>query len=750
MYINSMMYKFLIFFIIFVFKTNLLFSEIVNDIKVSGNDRVSSETIVNFSKIVKGNDYSQNDLNEALKNLYDSNFFENVKLNLENQILLIKVAEYPIIQQITINGIKASKTVKLIKEELTLKDKNPFIKSLVQNDVNRLINSFKQSGFYFAVVDVKIKDNTNNTVDIIFDIDRGDKATIKEIKFIGDKKYKDRKLNSIITSEEDKLWKFISNKKYINIERINLDKRLLKNFYLNKGFYQVEVTDAYSQVTDQKNFILTFNINAGKKFYFGKFNLDIPEDFDRKKFISLEETFKDISTKKYEYKSIEKILDQIEKIALNENYEFINANVIETVENNKVNFNFEITESEKLYVNKINIFGNNITNEEFIRNNLLVDEGDPFNKILHSKSINKLRSKGLFKSVKSNLQNTEDERKTDVNITIEEKPTGEIMAGAGYGTDGSTFSVGIKENNFNGKGISLETNLSLTEESVKGFFRYTHPNFAYSDRALSTSLESTVTDKLTNFGYKSSLNKISLGTRYEQFENTFFSPSISISSESLTTTSSASKAYKKQEGSYFDTTFGYGLTLDRTNSAYQPTSGFYSSWYQQLPVISENQTIVNGYIFSVYKELADDMILSSGLYSRAVNSLTNDDVRVSKRLFVPSRRLRGFESGKVGPKDGDDYIGGNYVVTFNTSSTLPYLLQTQENMDLKLFFDAGNIWGVDYSSLIDDSNKIRSSAGVSLEITTLIGPLSFSWAEAITKASTDRTESFKFQLGTTF
>ena len=745
-----MMYKFLIFFIIFVFKTNLLFSEIVNDIKVSGNDRVSSETIVNFSKIVKGNDYSQNDLNEALKNLYDSNFFENVKLNLENQILLIKVAEYPIIQQITINGIKASKTVKLIKEELTLKDKNPFIKSLVQNDVNRLINSFKQSGFYFAVVDVKIKDNTNNTVDIIFDIDRGDKATIKEIKFIGDKKYKDRKLNSIITSEEDKLWKFISNKKYINIERINLDKRLLKNFYLNKGFYQVEVTDAYSQVTDQKNFILTFNINAGKKFYFGKFNLDIPEDFDRKKFISLEETFKDISTKKYEYKSIEKILDQIEKIALNENYEFINANVIETVENNKVNFNFEITESEKLYVNKINIFGNNITNEEFIRNNLLVDEGDPFNKILHSKSINKLRSKGLFKSVKSNLQNTEDERKTDVNITIEEKPTGEIMAGAGYGTDGSTFSVGIKENNFNGKGISLETNLSLTEESVKGFFRYTHPNFAYSDRALSTSLESTVTDKLTNFGYKSSLNKISLGTRYEQFENTFFSPSISISSESLTTTSSASKAYKKQEGSYFDTTFGYGLTLDRTNSAYQPTSGFYSSWYQQLPVISENQTIVNGYIFSVYKELADDMILSSGLYSRAVNSLTNDDVRVSKRLFVPSRRLRGFESGKVGPKDGDDYIGGNYVVTFNTSSTLPYLLQTQENMDLKLFFDAGNIWGVDYSSLIDDSNKIRSSAGVSLEITTLIGPLSFSWAEAITKASTDRTESFKFQLGTTF
>ena len=324
------------------------------------------------------------------------------------------------------------------------------------------------------------------------------------------------------------------------------------------------------------------------------------------------------------------------------------------------------------------------------------------------------------------------------------------MAGAGYGSDGSTFSVGIKENNFNGKGIILESNLRLTEESIKGNFNYRHPNFMYSDRALSTSLDITETDKLSDFGYKSSLNSISLGTSYEQFENTFFSPKLSISSESLETTSDASAAYKKQEGSYFDTNFSYGLAFDKRNSSYQPTSGFYSNWYQQLPIVSENQTIVNGYIITGYKELVDDMVISTGIYTRAVNSLSNDDVRVSRRLYVPSSRLRGFESGKVGPKDGDDHVGGNYIITFNTSSTIPYVLQTQENMDLKLFFDAGNVWGVDYSNSLDDSNTIRSSTGLALEITTPIGPLSFSFAQVLSKASTDKTESFKFQLGTTF
>ena len=744
------MFKILLLTIIIIFKGSTVFAEIVKDFKIEGNNRVSENTIINFSELKKGKDISSSDLNDSLKKLYDTNFFENVSISISNNLVTIKVDEYPIIQEINIEGIKRKQTVKELKEQITLKEKNPFNETLIKADLNTIYNIFKTAGFYFVEIDVQVQKNDNKTVNIIYQIDRGEKATIKEIKFIGDKKFKSRKLHSVITSEEEKFWKLISKHKYLNLERINLDKRLLKNFYLNKGYYQVEINDAYTKMINNKDFVLTFNVVAGQKFKFGNLSLSLPNDFDPNKFKDLEKIFEKLSGSTYNYNRIEKILDEIEKIALFANYEFINAEIEEEISDENINFIFNIEESKKVYVDKINILGNHITNEEFIRNQLIVDEGDPFNKILHTKSVNNLKSTGIFKSVNSEIIATDNNDKNIINLTVEEKPTGEISASAGVGTEGTTFAFGVKENNFNGKGIKLATNLAISDDSIRGLFDYTHPNFAYTDRALSTSLQSTSTDKLTEFGYKSNLNKLSLGTEYEQYDDLFFSPAISVSNESLETTSDASAAYKKQEGSYFDTTFAYGLTLDKRNQKFQTTDGYRSSWFQELPVISNTASILNSYSFTAYAEPVDDMVISSGFLVRAVNSLSNDDVRVSKRLYAPSKRLRGFQSGAVGPKDGDDYVGGNYLATINTSSTIPFVLQTLESVDLKVFLDVGNVWGVDYSSAVDDSNKLRSASGVALEILTPIGPLSFSFAETITKASTDKTETFRFQLGTTF
>ncbi len=743
------MLKIVLYTLILFLKFSLVSGEIIKDFDISGNNRVSKSTIINFSDLKKGQDVTDSDLNDSLKKLYETSFFRDVKISINQNLVTIKVSEYPIIQEIIIEGIKRKETVKELKEQVSLREKSPFNQTLIKNDLNKILNIFKNSGFYFVEVDVQIQNNDNETVNIIYKINRGEKATIKEIKFIGNKIYKDRKLHSVITSEEDKFWKFISKGKYLNIERINLDKRLLRNFYLNKGYYQVQIKDAYSKIIDNENFVLTYNIDAGKKFNFGKLSLNLPPDFDSKKFKKLNKIFKKLENSNYSYSRIEKILKEIESISLIENYEFIDAEVLETINNNKIDFVFNIKETEKVFVEKINILGNNITAEEFIRDNLIVDEGDPFNKVLHQKSVNNLKSSGLFKTVESKITSNEQNNKI-IDLIFEEKPTGEIFAAAGVGSEGSTFSFGIKENNFNGKGIKLSTNVALSEDSIKGIFDYTHPNFAYSDRALTTSLESTVTDKLSDYGYKSSLNSIALGTRYEQFDDLFFSPSISISNENLETTTDASSAYKKQEGSYFDTIFRYGLTYDKRNFKFQTTDGYISSWIQHIPLASSSPSILNGYTLTAYSEPIDDMIISTGFYGRAINAIDGDDVRVSKRLYAPSSRLRGFESGSVGPKDGDDYVGGNYVATINTSSTIPYILQTQENMDLKLFLDIGNVWGVDYSSSIADSDKIRSSSGVALEILTPVGPLSFSYAEVITKADTDKTESFKFQLGTTF
>ena len=733
-----------------IFVSNSL-SEIVTSFKIQGNVRVSDSTIINFSDVKKNTNLDASDFNKVLKNLYSTNFFEDVSLNLENGILLINVKEYPIVQSIIFNGIKAEKFKDELYDQISLKEKNPYNKFLLKNDINLIKNIFKRSGYYFVEIKLDEKVNSNNTVDLIYNVNMGNKALIKKINFIGDKKYKDRKLHSVITSEEAKFWKFISKGKFLDEDRINLDIRLLKNFYLNKGYYSVVIENAFSQLVDNEYFTLTYNINAGNKFKFNELNLVIAEDFDERKFSKINKVFNKLKNNHYSLTQIEKLLDTIDQIALSENYDFIDAVVSEeVVDGNKLNITFNIQESEKFYVEKINILGNHITQENFIRNQLIVDEGDPFNSILHNKSINALQGKGIFSKVTSDIKDGSKDNQKIIDIAITEKATGEISAGAGYGSEGSTFGFAVAENNFRGKGINLAASLQLSEDKIKGMFNYTHPNFNYSDRSLTTSLQSSTTDKLTEYGYKSSLNSVSLGTRYEQYEDTYFSPRLSIGNEKLETTSTASANLKKQEGSYFDSSIFYSVSYDKRNQAYRPTSGYLSRFTQSLPIVSDGSPILNGYEINTYKEVVDDMVFSLSLYGRAINSLSDDDVRISKRLYLPSKKLRGFESGKIGPKDSDDYIGGNYATAFNAATTVPYFFQTLETVDMALFLDAANVWGVDYSDTIDESNKIRSSVGVAVDWFTVIGPLNFSLSQPVTKASSDKTETFRFQIGTTF
>ena len=746
------MFKILFKFItIFCCLTSMLFAEVFSEFNVEGNVRVSKQTIINFSELKKGMDLDDSDLNNTLKKIYETNFFEKVSLNINNKILNINVKEFPIIQDIIFNGIKAKKFVKKLNEDITLKPKSSFNNFILKKDINKILNILKQSGYYFAKVEVREEINPNNTINIIYDVTMGEKALIKKIKFIGDKKFKSRKLFSVITSEENKIWKFLSKSVYLNKERTNLDKRLLENFYLNNGYYDVKIEQAFSQVLDAKNFSLTYKITSGDKFLFNTFSLSLPDDFEKNKFENLKKIFKKLENSTYSYKKIEFILDEIDKIALIENYEFIDADVTETiVEKNKIDFNFNIKESNKFYVERINISGNDVTEESFIRHNLVVDEGDPYNKLLHNKTINKLKSTRIFKSVKSDVIDGDTPSQKILNIAVVEQPTGEITAGAGYGSTGSSFQVGIKENNFKGQGVKLDLNLTVSAETVRGKFSHTNPNFAYSDRSVTTSLQSTAVDKEKDAGYKSSLNKFSMSTYFEQFEDFYFSPKLSISNEALTTTAKASANYKKQEGSYFDTLFYYQLSYDKRDSVYRPTSGYVSTWIQELPIISDGASIINGYQFTSYKEIMDDMILTTGIFARAVSSISGEDVRVSKRLFLPSKKLHGFEAGMVGPKDGNDYVGGNYMASFNVTATLPFLFPTFENVDFLLFFDAANVWHADYSAAVDQGNTVRSATGVAVDVLTPIGPLSFSFSQPLSKADSDVTESFRFNLGTTF
>ncbi len=727
------------------------YADIINELKVTNNKRISEATIITYGQIELGKNYNQDELNKIIKNLYETNFFKDISLNIDNNILFINVVENKIIQSVIIEGVKSQRIQKAILKNLFSKDKAPFLIEKVKIDQTRISTSLDFLGYYMSSVNSKIIENDNDTVDLVFNIDLGKKSKIAKLEFIGDKKIKDRTLRSVIVSEESKFWKFVSNNKYINESTIERDKRLLQNYYLDKGYYDVQIESATVKFVDNESFKLTYKIDAGELYYINSTKLKLPIDYNEENFTSVKKQMNKLNEKRYSLNRITKVIDEIDKISLSREYDFINADfTITKVDQNKLDLVFNISESEKFYIQRINIFGNNITHESVIRNQLEIDEGDPYNELLSAKSINNLKSTRLFKDVSKEVKEGDDISTKIINISVEEKPTGEITIGAGAGTEGGTIGFSVSENNFLGKGIRLGSALRLTEDSITGSFSVTNPNWNYSNKSLSTSLESTNIDKLTDNGYKTNKTGFSFGTGFEQFENVYFTPKISNFYEDLSTSSKASANLKKQSGSYIESKFSYGLDYDMRNQRFQTTDGFRSFFTQVIPIYSDEYSFGNSYDFKTWHKLPNEMVTSLNFYGRMVQSLNDEDVRITNRFYIPNNKLKGFKTRNIGPKDGNDYVGGNYATAVNFDTTLPMLFPTLQNVDVRYFIDAANLWGVDYSDTIDESNKIRSSTGIVVDWFTPIGPLNFSLAQDISKASSDKTESFQFNLGTTF
>ena len=738
--------------IITILLTPLSRSEEIEKIYISGNERISDETILLFAEISLDKNYDKDELNDVLIKLYETNFFEDITLNVNNRTLFIELIENPIIQSVEIKGISANKLKEPLYDLLILKDKSSFIKSNVKKDEITISNFLRSRGYYFANIESSYTDIGNNLINLVYKIELGGKAKIKSIKFLGNNFYKDGKLRNIILSEEYKFWKFVSGKKFLNKELINLDQKLLQNFYKNNGFYLAEILPTFAKYKSNDNFELIYNIKEGEKFFFNKIKLVIPDDYDESDFVKINKIFQKIKDQPYSFEKIEEILDQIDLLAAKSQYQFIDASVEDKIiDKNKIDLVFNIKSSEKVYIEKINLIGNNITRENVIRDQLIVDEGDAFNKILHNKSINNLKGLRFFKSVNSEVLEGSNPDQKIINLILEEKATGEISAGAGVGTEGGTVGFSVSENNYLGKGIGLKAAFNVSAETVRGQFSVNNPNFVGTDRSANFSAESTETDRLKNFGYKSTKTGFSIGTNFEYYEDFYLLLGLSTYYENLETDNTASVNLKKQKGKYFDTNLKYTLDYDKRNQKFETSDGFRSRFTQILPIINKKNTIENIYEFKFYKELLQDTVTKWSFYANSVNSISGDDVKLSDRSFLPSSKLRGFEPGKVGPIDGSDYVGGNYSLSATMSNSLtPYILPNTQNLDFSIFYDVGNVWGVDYDENIDNSNKIRSSLGLTIDWFTPIGPLNFSISEVLTSVKTDKKEFFRFNLGTTF
>ncbi len=733
----------------FILFTNILCAEIVKKIEIDGNDRVSDETIKVYGDISINQDIDNFKINEVIKNLYSTNFFEDIQISLSNGTLFIKVEEYPVINEIIIIGEKAEKYKEAIKKNIQSKKNGPFNKSFIARDEQTIKKIYQSVGFNFLEIKSKVETFSKKRVNLYFEIDKGAKTEITKISFKGDRKIRDRRLRDIITSQENKFWKVLTQNTKLNQSNIELDKRLLTNYYKSVGYYDVKVLSEIVELKENSQAEITYNIDAGTRYKINKISTKVDPVLDKELFIPLKKIYNKVIGSYYSPFLVKKMLDELDLIIGNEDLQFIEHNVNEIINNDQIEIQINVFEGNKILVEKIEILGNTVTDETVIRGELLLDEGDPYSKVKVDKSISQLKSRRIFASVKESTINGAMPNSKRIQITVEEMPTGEISAGAGIGTNGGSFAFSIKENNWLGRGVTLSADADVSADTLSGQLSFTDPNFNFSGKQLSYSIQNTKNDK-PDSGYENNVFGGGINLSYERFKDIYFAPGINFTYDDLTTNSSASDLLKKQSGSSTDVMFDYSLSTDKRDRRFMPTSGNLTSFFQALPLYADQAYIKNGFSTRHYKEFNNDIIGALKFGATAINGVNNEDVRISKRLNLSTGRLRGFEPGKVGPKDGNDFIGGNYATSLNLEANFPNFFPEKSNADVGMFFDAGNVWGVDYSDDIDDSNKIRSTVGLNASWLSPAGPLSFIFSKNITKASTDVDQSFNFRLGTTF
>jgi outer membrane protein insertion porin family len=722
----------------------------IKKINIIGNKRVSNNTIE--SLVDKKKDKIDSIyINNLTKNIYDTDFFSDVKIDFNQEVLTITVVENPIVNFFYINGIKDDDLDK-INKIFIIKENAIFSSAKLKQDVERVKDYFKDLGYYSIIVDPEVYKIENNQVNLILNIDKKDVSKIKNIFFIGNKYFSSSALLSVISSAEDGWWKLFSSSA-LSEKKIEYDKELLKDFYKSKGFYDVQIETVFANLDSSKNFSVTFSINSGKKYSFGQFEIKSNNNI---KDIDVNEikvfSNKTIKNQIYSSEVVSKLSNQIIKFIEEKKYNNIDIRVEEVKSKDQnIDILVSLDPGKNLFLNKINIKGNNITQEKTIRDNLVISEGDNLNNSKIKKSIDQIKSKQYFSRVDYKIDDSEKKNFKDLNIIVKEQATGSISAGVGYGTNGGMFEASVNEKNFLGQGVNLNLLARLSTEKISGEFTILNPNFNNSEKELFNSLFSD-TDDYKNSGYQNKRIGDKIATKYEIYEDIYFRPNLLIQYDKLETSSTASSLLKSRSGNYTTTSIGYNFSADFRDSKSNPTSGNVSYFEQNIAtLLSDIPTVQTSIGTTFYKELINENFIGS-LRARidAGIGLDNKDIKLSDRSHGSVSVIRGFENRGIGPVDGGDHVGGNYLASLSLRSTFPNPIPENLRANTIIFFDAANVWGVDYSNNISDSNKIRTSVGVGLDIMSPFGPVSFSYAVPLSSSSTDKKQNFLFNIGSSF
>ncbi len=744
---------------------------VVNRIVVRGNQRIDQTTVLSYLPIQPGDTIDAVTIDVAVRTLSRTNLFANVQLGLQpNGDLIVEIAENPIINQVTFEGNKAL-AIKKLTDEVTIKPRGIYTRARVQEDVGKIVELYRLSGRISATVTPKLVQLDQNRVDVVFEIDEGPETGVAAITFLGNSAFSDSDLREVMVTKQSSWWRLFSSNDNYDPNRLDYDREQLRKFYTNRGYYDFRILSSVAELKpDSSAFGMTLTVDEGDRYTFGE--VKVVTENDRLNADFLQRLLPIRSGDLYESDRIESAVDTLTFAAGSAGYAFveINPSYRANPETDKVDITFNIKEGQRVYIDRINVVGNTRTLDSVIRRELMVGEGDAFNRSLVERSRNNLRGLGFFKDVKIEETRGSAPDRSVVNVTVEEQPTGELSVGAGFSSvDSFVLNLGITERNFRGRGQNFVARAEWGSLRQQIDFRFTEPKFLGRDVGAGFDLFHTRYDlsEYSSYDYRSTGGGLRLSyplNGYSRFSVRYFLKSDEVIIPSGYCNGTGSSALCDQAGSFLNSSAGYTLMVNRTNDPVRPTRGWSASLRQDFAGIGGDVNYLKTEAdASWYYGFSPRWVVSLQGSTGYVTGWNGDPIRINDRFFKGGNSFRGFETAGMGARDltTTDALGGNFYAIGTVELTVPNYLPEEYGIKTSLFADFGTLGMLDDRYLVDsatglpntnivDELALRAAAGLSIHWRSPMGPIRFDLSKVLSKEDYDKTETFRFSTSTQF
>ncbi len=753
---------------------------VIRDIRVVGNRRIEPETVKSYLTFTAGQRYDTYKADESLRALFATGLFQDVRINLEGSVVVISLIENPLINRVAFEGNTEVKSDTL-SQEVQLKPRAMYTRARVQADVQRVLNVYRRQGYYATQVDAQIIELDNNRIDLVFEIREGPETKVVGINFIGNTAFSDSELRGVITTTESSFLDFLKPTSVYDPDRFNLDRELLRRYYIKNGYADMRIVSAVADVDREgKGFFLTFTIDEGPLYYFG--GVDVKSTLPT---FSVDSVRGRLLTKPgeiYNAELVDKTSESLTVAVAEQGYAFgqVRPRIDRDPVNRTISVVFVVEQGPRVYIERINVSGNYRTEDYVIRREFRVAEGDAYNKIMVDQARLRLVGLGFFKDVKVNKEPGSAPDRVVLSVVVEEQSTGELSFAAGYSSaEGVIGEVSYTERNLLGTGQYLQVKVTGSMVSGGADVSWTEPRFL--DRNMSFGVDAflrnsdyTASSGYTDAGYEDFKVGGSLRLGFALLDNLWLNTNYTLYEEDVyNVDSTASYAVKQIAGTSVVSSVGYSLIYDTRNNRKNPSRGFYFSWAQDVAGIGGDIDYIRSIAEArAYYPLSKEFTLVGRAIGGNIMGWNGQDVRIVDDFFKGGETVRGFATAGLGPRDANtgDSLGGKnfYAATTEIRFPLPFV-PDDLGFGGAIFADAGTLYGTDAAKFttkycaanvsvcntsppgaVENSSAIRASVGASILWNSPVGPLRADFAYALLKEPFDQTQVFRFGAATKF